>query len=163
MGILMAVNTCVCGTLCSSMSTPYICALLPLALAFFFFRSSLVNRTKEGPEASGEDLLCTSTCDPEEPPRWRDFDKGKLLRAKHSLILALSFFFPPFFLGVGVGWGGGGRGMLEGREGLFLSVLPDSCKLKAAHYVLAMYRSKACLTIVLFLSYSMLLWIHLTF
>ncbi|GAB0204463.1 nuclear receptor ROR-beta [Grus japonensis] len=30
--------------------------------------SSLVDRAEEGPEASGKDLLCTSTCDPEEPP-----------------------------------------------------------------------------------------------
>lgn len=69
MGIMIAVNACQRGTLCSFMSMPHICAFMPLALAFLFLRSSLVNRAKEGPEASGKDLLCTSTCDPEEPPR----------------------------------------------------------------------------------------------
>jgi len=76
-GFMVTVNARQHGTLCSSMSTTHICVFLTLALAFLFLRSSLVNRAKEGPEASGKDLLCTSTCDPEEPPRRWDLDKGK--------------------------------------------------------------------------------------
>lgn len=44
---------------------------------FSFIRSSLADRTKEGPEASGKNLFCTSTCDSEESPGWWDLGKGR--------------------------------------------------------------------------------------
>lgn len=38
------------------------------SLAFPLVRPSLADRTKKGPEASGKNLFCTSTCDSEESP-----------------------------------------------------------------------------------------------
>lgn len=96
MWITIPVDTCQHSTLCA----PWACTtpVHPLNFAFLFLRSSLVNRAKEGPEASGKDLLCTSTRYSEEPPRRGDIDKGKFFNQNAKQSSSTALLFPQPFL-----------------------------------------------------------------